>query len=141
MKILNYKYSILIAACIVYLSLMKPPSIDSPLLKIENIDKVIHAIMYAFLSLVMAFESNTKNNHLKLLTVFIISTTFGGVIEILQSYFPPRTASWGDFIADAIGSVLPLVILLIVYLKHYGRERESNANSPESGERNRTSKS
>lgn len=141
MKILNYKYSILIAACIVYLSLMKPPSIESSLLKIENIDKVIHAIMYACLSLTLALESNTKNNHLKLLPVFIISTIFGGVIEILQSYFPPRTASWGDFIADATGSVLPLVILLIVYLTHYGRERESNANSPESGGGNRTHKS
>ncbi|MCQ2360089.1 MAG: VanZ family protein [Paludibacteraceae bacterium] len=140
MKALNYKYSMLIAACIVYLSLMKPPSIDSPLLKIENIDKVIHAIMYATLSLAMAFESNVKNNSLKILPVFIISTTFGGVIELLQSYFPPRTASWGDFIADAIGSVLPLVILLIVNLTHYGRERESNANSPEYGGRNRSHK-
>lgn len=125
---MKYKYSILIAAAIIYLSLMKPPKMDSDLLKIENIDKVIHAIMYATLTISLFFENKNENKPLKYFIIFIISTIFGGVIEILQSYFPPRTATWGDLLADAIGAALPLVILFIIY--YYDRKKRSKANCP-----------
>lgn len=142
-KILNYKYSIIIAAGILYLSLrnISQTEYNSLFIKIENIDKVIHGIMYFCLSLALALESKAKNNYRIILRVFLISTIFGGVMEILQLYVPSRTASWGDFLADMAGSALPLVILIIIYSTNYGRERESNANCPESDRRNRAGKS
>ncbi len=123
---MKYKYSILVAAAIVYLSLMKPPKISEDLLKIENLDKFIHAIMYATLTVSIFFENKNTNKPLKYFIIFIISTIFGGVIEILQSYFPPRTATWGDLLADAIGAALPLAIIFIIY--YHDRKKHSKAN-------------
>ena len=124
----NYKYTLITALCILYLSLMKPPKSDISLLAIENIDKLIHILMYASLSFAIVTETKFKNKPIYLFFIFIISTIFGGAIEILQNYFPPRTASWGDFAADAIGSALPLVILIFLWFKNYGRNKKSKAN-------------
>ncbi len=128
----KYKYTITTTLCILYLSLMKPPKTDIDILEIENIDKLIHLLMYAALSFAIVTESKSENKPKYFFFIFLISTIFGGAIEILQTYFPPRTASWGDFAADAIGSALPLVILIFLYLKNYGRNKKSKADCPDS---------
>ncbi len=133
--IIKYKFTFLIAIGILYLCLIKPPSISLPIFQIPHWDKIVHAIMYICLSLAMSFEAKYKNNLIKLLPIFIISTTFGGVVEILQYFNPPRTASWGDLLADAIGSALPLACLtfnyLLSYVRQQKRENKSAANSHE----------
>jgi len=130
-KIIQYKYTIVVALAIIYVSLMKPPSLKIDITKIPNIDKIVHLIMYATLSVVMAKETQIKKIAEQLLIIFAITTIFGGVIEILQQYFPPRTASWGDFLADAIGSALPLACITIYKLTSYDRQQKREPNNKE----------
>lgn len=131
-KLLKYKFSIIIALAITYLSLFKPPKIDLSIAYIENIDKLAHLIMYAALTYSIIKESKIKDKFLtKYFCIFSISTIFGGAMEILQNYFPPRTASWGDFIADAIGSALPLVIITFLRIYDYGHKQNGKADGIE----------
>ena len=131
-KLLKYKFSIIIALAITYLSLFKPPKIDLSIAYIENIDKLVHLLMYAALTYSIIKESKIKDKFLtKYFCIFSISTIFGGAMEILQNYFPPRTASWGDFIADAIGSALPLVIITLLWIYDYGHKQNGKADGIE----------
>ena len=51
--------------------------------------------------------------------VLIIGIGYGGSDEIHQLFVPGRQASWGDFLADAIGVVLACIIIqLIRLIKH-----------------------
>lgn len=132
MKIIfKYKFSIIIAIAIFYLSIMKPPKMDISLFEFKYIDKILHFLMYAALSTAMALETKKSNKIYIYFIILLISTIFGGAIEILQSYFPPRTASWGDFIADAIGSALPLVIISLFWIYDYGHKQKGKAGGIE----------
>lgn len=126
--IIKYKLSFIIASAILYLSLFKPPKLDFDI-DIVYLDKIIHIVMYAVLSTSLLFESDYKNNNVKNFIIFIICTIFGGVIELLQNYFPPRTASWGDLFADAIGSALPLVIITFIWIYDNGHKQNGKADS------------
>ena len=45
----------------------------------------------------------------------IMPIVYGGVIELMQeAYFQPRTAEWGDWIADILGTFVAYFIC-----KHY----------------------
>lgn len=127
--IFKYKFSIIIAIAIFYLSIMKPPKMDISLFEFKYIDKILHFLMYAALSTAMALEAKISNKYYKYFIILSISTIFWGAIEILQNYFPPRTASWGDFIADAIGSALPLVIINFLWIYDYGHKQNGKADS------------
>lgn len=129
--IFKYKYSLIVAVFILYLSLIKPPKLDIEILDFKYFDKLVHIFMYAFLTSFILFETNNINKCRYNFIIFSISTIFGGAIEILQNYFPPRTATWGDFIADAIGSALPFVILVIIKFYYYERKQKGKANSSE----------
>lgn len=131
-KLLKYKFSIIIALAITYLSLFKTPKMDLNIAFIDNFDKLLHLVMYAALTYSIIKESKIKDKFLtKYFYIFSISTIFGGAMEILQNYFPPRTASWGDFIADAIGSALPLVIITFLRIYDYGHKQNGKADGTE----------
>lgn len=132
MKIIfKYKISIAIAIAILYLSFMKPPKIDTSIHVLDYCDKIIHFLMYAIFTTSLALETKNSNKIYIYFIILLISTIFGGAIEILQSYFPPRTASWGDFIADAIGSALPLVIISLFWIYDYGHKQKGKAGGIE----------
>lgn len=130
--IYKYKFTFIISILILYLSLMKTPKVSISLVNIPYFDKYIHAIMYATLSYTMAVETKIKNKLIKILPIFLISTTFGGVVEVLQYYNPPRTASLGDLIADAIGSALPLACLTIYYLSYDRQQKREDKGDADS---------
>lgn len=132
MKIIfKYKLSIVIAIAIFYLSFMKPPKIDTDIHVLDYYDKIIHFLMYAIFTTSLTLETKNSNKIYIYFIILLISTIFGGAIEILQSYFPPRTASWGDFIADAIGSALPLVIISLFWIYDYGHKQKGKAGGIE----------
>ena len=48
---------------------------------------------------------------------FIVPVIYGGVIELLQLHaFSQRSAEWGDWIADILGSLVA-TLLIIIFLK------------------------
>ena len=106
----RYWKSLLVAAVILYLSLWKQSSQKMP--DIRNADKWAHLLMYAGLAFVMHWEMYMARIGGRKLYLWglVVPFLFGGVIEILQEqFFPPRTGSWADWLADGLGVVAGFV--------------------------------
>ncbi|HON18962.1 MAG TPA: VanZ family protein [Salinivirgaceae bacterium] len=75
-----------------------------------NTDKVIHFLMYAMMTIFFLSRLQLENGLTEglVLTIAISSAIiFGGTIELLQEFYSlTRTASIGDFFANALGSVV-----------------------------------
>lgn len=48
---------------------------------------------------------------------FLLPVCYGGLIEILQAKYFYRSAEWGDFVADTLGTVTALLIALFLSKK------------------------
>ena len=111
--ILNYYWkSLIIIACILYLS-FAPPSTFKGVPTFEFEDKLVHLLMYGGLTLFMIFDyrrytiQNPKSGFAFILICIIIPILLGGAVEILQPmYFAPRTAEWMDWFSDIAGIIL-----------------------------------
>lgn len=85
-------------------------------LELLNFDKVVHASIFFVLVilLIRGFSlQNTfllLNKHPKFLS-FLVCVVYGGLIEVMQGLiFEQRSADIYDFIADAFGSILGLLL-------------------------------
>ncbi|HEY5571072.1 MAG TPA: VanZ family protein [Bacteroidales bacterium] len=121
----NYLLSLFIAAVILYLTLFYKPSEDNELAKIENMDKVVHALMFFGFAWAVAFDYtrqqiNKSHSDLKMcIRAIILSFLYGGLIEVLQGeFFPERSGDWKDFLSDAIGAVVGLCIYIVFFKKY-----------------------
>lgn len=112
-QLLKYIPSLVVAVLIAYLSLRTKPFEHYPsFLLFPNSDKVIHALMYLTLSVSLFIPSG--KNWLPATVTIVISTIYGGIIELLQHYyFPPRTGDWYDLLADFIGSFVGVSIVFL----------------------------
>lgn len=106
--LIQYKFSILLAAFIVLLSLIPSSSMpESRLFAIGFLDKIVHMGMYGSLGLLALFERRCKqqcffNEFLFLLALFALSL----LMEILQAtVVATRSAEWLDLVANALGLV------------------------------------
>lgn len=75
---------------------------------IPHFDKVVHFGMYFVLAFTACYDRRylSSNNIIRLLPVFFLSILYGIMMEILQEYFfPPRTGSFYDCLANATGSM------------------------------------
>ena len=104
--LIQYKFSILLAAIITLLSLLPSSAIpDSPLFSFRFVDKVVHFGMYGALALVALLERRCQKRcfpkeFLLLFLIFLMSFTE----EVLQAtLIPSRAAEWFDLIANALG--------------------------------------
>ena len=96
-----------LAICLVPLHL--PPSAE-----LYN-DKVMHVLTFVLLAVWFgALQSATLKKRL-LLAVLLLA--FGIIIEILQSFTAYRSAEFADFVADAGGVVLGLVLLQLGFAR------------------------
>lgn len=86
-------------------------------------DKLVHFGMFFVLSAVSLVDYyRMHNGNPPLLRMifwgFVIPVLYGGAIELLQKYFfSSRSAEWGDWIADIIGSLVATVIVIIFFKK------------------------
>lgn len=95
-----------------------------PKVPVWQFDKLVHSVIYSILSicLLIAFHKQyiKGNNRFQLYAAIIfIGIFYGGFMEILQnSIFINRSGNWYDFIANAIGAILGVVLypLVIKYL-------------------------
>lgn len=116
-RIAGYWKTILIAAVILYFSLLRDPSYSLP--PVHYGDKWAHLLAYAILGAIAFWDANTANKMgwSILLIAFVCPLLYGGAIEIVQEYFfYPRTGSWGDWLADCIGVAMGYGIIA-AYLK------------------------
>lgn len=107
MKIFKYYKSILICIFVLLLSLFPADSTQKIALNIPHLDKLIHFLMYFFLTSVILID--IKNNIKKPTRVLIVSVLFcililSGCIEFIQEYYIfGRFGSLFDLTANLIG--------------------------------------
>ena len=76
----------------------------------------------------VSFDSiNQRKSGKKLLltafTAVVISSAYGGVLELVQPFFPPRTCDLLDFIADTAGAIVGFVITDIAWIRTHSHIR------------------
>ena len=90
---------------ITLLSLLPPKST----INLGNQDKISHYIAYFFLSINALLISQNRK---KIITILLI-ISYGIILECLQSFVPGRFPSYNDVIANLLGALSGLVIILI----------------------------
>ncbi|AEG02261.1 VanZ family protein [Methylomonas methanica] len=78
-------------------------------------DWIANILLYVPFSFLFCAQIHTRKEHsfvrlLKTTTVLIVSLVLAIGIEFLQQFFPPRTVSLNDLLAESIGSVAGIVI-------------------------------
>jgi len=71
-------------------------------------DKTNHLLAFCALGMLgcLAFPGQT-------IAVWMGLLAYGGMIEVLQSFTPDRSAEWGDWLADCFGLVLAWVVFFM----------------------------
>jgi len=93
-------------------------------------DKIVHAGMFFVLSGVCYYDyyrlfNGNVNLNKWIFWCFLIPVIYGGIIELLQLFvFTSRSAEWGDFVADIIGSLLA-TIGAVYYLKYQNKPKKN----------------
>jgi len=111
----KYKFTILVALIILYLSLANSQTFEKiPLVDIPDFDKVVHLGMYFVLMSVLIFENRkTIISTSRLFLTGLIPLFYGILMEILQATLTlTRSGSFFDALADATGVLLSILIWL-----------------------------
>lgn len=125
MKVLfsSYWKSLILILVILYLSLVKPATINE-LNVFKLTDKISHYLAYVVFGVVLIFDyikQSDKNSFTELrfwLICIIFPVLFGGLIEILQeTFFKPRTAEWLDWACDFAGIGTSYLIMRFLHKK------------------------
>ncbi len=116
-NILHFTPALVWGIFVLYFSTVPGPEVPG-LFKSLN-DKLIHSAIYFVACFLIYFGYNrfkysSPISGKALFSACVISILFGGVIELLQSYYVPgRVGDWYDFAANASGS-LCFVLMLVV---------------------------
>jgi VanZ family protein len=101
----------------------KVPDID--IIKMPHFDKVVHFGMFFILALLLVSENNNLKdkglvNKSTFLWAGIIAIVYGLSIEAIQYFFlPTRSGSWGDMLANIVGTLTAFV--LYRYVNRFSR--------------------
>lgn len=111
----GYWKSIVVGIGILYVSLVRDPGISLP--SIAGADKWVHGLMYAILGIAICWDSIRlkMSGWLLWLIAMVLPMVYGGIIEIAQErWFAPRSGEWMDWLADCIGVVVGVVLVMII---------------------------
>lgn len=119
-----YLPSVIVAAGITYLSLIK----EVPFAVMGDIplaDKWGHMVAYLVLALCLAGDSSRArvNTCAMYMVAALLPVVYGGLMEWLQYYFPPRSCDWLDWIADCIGTVAGVALFALYRLRQSRRSQ------------------
>jgi len=119
-----------ILSTIVILGATLYPSDFSMPTTIWDYDKIGHAMMFLVWTLIFGlFLFVLKNNKPSLVLIFVVSASFGLLIEVLQFILPAgRSAELWDFIADIIGSGIAITLLYQIFRFSNREERSTPVN-------------
>lgn len=102
--------SIVLVGIILYLTLAPDPLGSDDIPAFPGADKVVHAIMFGTLSLILALDRymlGLNDKTMVLVIIAIIVSLAGGVIEILQQTSAMgRSGDVWDFAADSAGALM-----------------------------------
>ena len=110
-----YWTSIIVCIGILYVSLVRDPGIHLP--TFVGADKWVHLLMYTLLGAVATYDSiRFQLSGWRLwLVATLLPILFGGIIELVQEqWFAPRSGEWMDWLADCIGVVVGVVLVMII---------------------------
>ncbi|MGM0377837.1 MAG: VanZ family protein [Bacteroidota bacterium] len=123
-QLVNYKFTILTLGIILFFSLKGGESINRPwFLQFKESDKVLHFLMYGFLTMVYLAErtyflkTKRKTNPVRWYYVLWI-ILIGAAIEIVQPILADRTKDIWDFIANTGGIFIAYFTFFLIN-KHY----------------------
>lgn len=73
--------------------------------------------MYAALACVLTCDMQRAGKALLLTAIIAVAgaSAYGGLLELIQPYFPPRTCDLLDFIADAAGACFGFILTDILW--------------------------
>lgn len=89
----------------------------------SGLDKVAHFGAYAVLGFLLAFGASRTGKGL--VVAVAIGWIYGGVDELHQAIVPNRYASFGDWLADAAGGVVGVLLFLWFRSRFSGPEQAS----------------
>ncbi len=115
-RLCYYIPTVIIATVIAYLSLLREVRFSLP--HFSGWDKLAHFVMYFVLAAVMLWDCRRAKMLSRRMSfvVFAVCSLYGGVIEVLQEkYFYPRTGDWLDWIADCLGVVCGMCVMLLLW--------------------------
>jgi len=80
----------------------------SPAVSVRHLDKVVHLCEYLLFAwlLVQGLRADHASNRKTMLWAWIDATSYGILIEFLQSFVPWRSAEVADALANALGAAL-----------------------------------
>ena len=93
------------------MSLIPVPDLGFPTFKLLEIDKLIHFLIYSIFIIVWGL--NIELNKIKIIKLVIYSILLGLFLEILQHALTfGRYFDLGDIIANSVGAIIGIIILL-----------------------------
>jgi len=101
-------------AGILFYASIYPVQSGTPLVSVPGMDKVIHAGEFTAFALIgyrsLSYYIGKAKGYL---AVAVVSLLYGGLTELAQLFIPYRSASVLDWVADFIGVVIGLIILIL----------------------------
>ena len=120
----EYKFTI-ISIILIFIAIIMPGS-DVPSVGIPNIDKIVHAGMFGFLSMCYYGEYNSKHKELPhFKRAFPSIFSYASLTELLQLAVPGRSCDIVDLMADAVG------MLIIIGVAYKLKDRENKQKNRE----------
>lgn len=112
----RYKYSIILSAIILYLSLKNANELSKvPLINIPHFDKFAHFCMYFTLMTSIFYETAVNTLNKSLFTLALIPFFYGIILEILQGTLTTtRSASVYDAIFNTVGILISILVWLTI---------------------------
>lgn len=115
----KFVFTIIVSIAIFILSVMPVPEVKE-LEDVPLFDKWVHMVMYAGLTFAMWLDrrlQKIKIDKKYYVMQFVYPALFGGLMELVQAYCTTcRSGDWIDFEADAVGSLLAVILCFIANL-------------------------
>ncbi len=110
----KYRWSILWCIVVFVLSVARFDSMTTPpkFLLFPHSDKLIHFVLY-FVMCVLICAENRRNAFWNYFAAVIFAVFYGGAIELIQENLTCRTGDWYDFLADAVGALVGVLIYIL----------------------------
>lgn len=112
----KYRTTLVLLVIVTILSTMWVESL--PKVDIPNVDKPVHFLMYATLTMTIFIDHThwlkVKSNRWIYLIAPLIAIAYGGLMELVQALLPWRGCSIWDFLANCIGAAIATTIFVII---------------------------
>ncbi|HMP73980.1 MAG TPA: VanZ family protein [Kiritimatiellia bacterium] len=112
-RVILFWFPALLWAGVIFYSSSLTPEEHRLSLPFLHADKIVHAIVFGILSLLLWFaiwKTSMMTLPACILWAFSLAALYGILDEVHQSFVPGRDATFGDVLADIIGAILFLLL-------------------------------